>query len=347
MKKTFKLLGIICVIIIFTFSFMACNKKQTLQVFNWGENIDEDLIKEFEDKYDIKITYSTYDTNEDMYLSVKSGKTNYDVVVPSDYMVQKMVRENLLEEINFNNIPNFKEIDESFLGRPFDPENKYSVPYMSGTIGILYNKDIIKEPVDSWNILWNEKYKKQMFILDAQRDAIGMALKRLGYSLNTTNEEELKKAKEELIKQKPLVLAYVQDEVKDRMIAGDGALAVIWSGEGLNLQDEHPNLQYVVPKEGANFWVDSLSIPKGAKNKKEAELFINFMCEKDSALRNASLVGYTTPHKEAQKSQPESIRNNRNAYLPKEILDKCENYEDLGDKLKLYDEVWTEVKVNN
>ena len=344
-KLTRSLFLLICTILVINI-FISCNKSEsiTLEVFNWGENIDMDLLKEFKNKYGIDINYTTYDTNEDMYIAVKSGKSNYDIVVPSDYMLERMANEDLLLKLDKSNIPNINKIDGDFLNRPFDPENQYSVPYMSGTIGILYNKDLVKEPVDSWNILWDEKYSKQIFILDAQRDALGMALKKLGYSLNTTDDKELQEAKDELIKQKPLVLAYVQDEVKDRMIAGEGALAVIWSGEGLNLQDEYPYLQYVVPKEGANFWVDSLAIPKTSKHKKEAELFINFLCEKDPSLRNSKLVGYTTPQMEAKEAQDEHIKNNKNAYLSKDIFKKCENYKDLGEDIKKYDYIWTEVK---
>ncbi|WP_160680750.1 ABC transporter substrate-binding protein [Clostridium sp. C8-1-8] len=346
MKYKYKIITILFTIIV-AFSFTACSSKKEqkiLDVFNWGENIDEGLIKEFENKYDIKINYNTYDTNEFMYQAVKSGKTNYDIVVPSDYMVEKMIKENLLQKLDFNNISNMDKIDSDYLNRPFDPGNKYSVPYMSGTIGIIYNTNLVKEPVDSWNILWDTKYKGEIFMLDAQRDALGVSLKRLGYSLNTTDKSEINKAKEELIKQKPLVRAYVDDEVKDRMVAGEGKLAVIWSGEGLNLQDKYPYLKYIVPKEGANFWVDSLAVPKGAKHKKEAEMFINFLCEKDPSLRNAAEVGYTTPQKEAKEAQADKIKNNKNAYLPKEVLAKCENYRDLGEQLKLYDEAWLEVK---
>lgn len=335
---------ICCVMIIATCS--GCTKKgqTTLNVFNWGDNMDMSLIKDFEAKYNVKVNYSTYDTNEDMYTKVKADTSLYDIVVPSDYMLQKMVKENMLSKLDFSNIPNFKKIDESFLGRPMDPKNEYSVPYMSGTIGIIYNKNLVKEPVDSFNILWNEKYKGQIFMLDAQRDTIGAALKKLGYSLNSTNDNELEAAKKELIKQKPLVLAYVQDDVKDKMIQGEGALATIWSGEGLHLQEKYPHLEYVVPKEGTDFWVDSFAIPKNAKNKREAEIFINFMCERDSALKNASEVGYTTPQIDAKKAQPESVQKNKNAYMPKAMLDKCENYQDLGDNLKKYDRIWTEIK---
>lgn len=346
MKNKYKVFSVLLIILILS-SITSCSseeEKKFLDVFNWGENIDESLLKEFEDKYNVKINYNTYDTNEFMYEAVKSGKTNYDVAVPSDYMVEKMIKEDMLEKLDFDNIPNFNKIDSDYLNREFDPGNKFSIPYMSGTVGILYNSNLVKDPVDSWNILWNPKYKGEIFMLDAQRDAIGISLKRLGYSLNSTDTKQLNEAKNELIKQKSLVRAYVQDEVKDRMIAGEGGLAVIWSGEGLNLQDQYPYLKYVVPKEGANFWVDSLVVPKGSKHKKEAELFINFLCEKEPALKNASEVGYTTPQKEAREAQPDNIKYNKNAYLPKEVLDKCENYKDLGDKLKLYDEVWLEVK---
>ena len=216
---------------------------------------------------------------------------------------------------------------------------------MNGTIGIVYNTELISEDINSWSDMWNPKYRDEIFVLDSQRDAIGMALKYLGYSLNSTDEIELEEAKAALIEQKQLGTIYGADNVKDLMISGERAIAMIWSGEGLTLADEYDNLKYIVPKEGANFWIDSLVIPKGTKNKEAAEIFINFLCEKDSAYRIAEEIGYTTPHEGAMMEQDEDVRNNPGAYMPEEVMDKCESYKYLNtEELLKYEKVWLEVK---
>ena len=320
-----------------------------LNVYNVGDYIDESLISKFEEETGIKVLYETYDTNETMYQKVKSGSTNYDLVFPSDYMVEKMINEGLVQKIDFENIPNMKYIDKSFLNPIYDETNEYSVPYMWGTFGILYNKKMVKEPVDSWDILWDEKYKNRIFMFDTYRDTLGAALKKLGYSLNSENQKEIEEAKELLLEQRKLVdPIYGVDNGTTMIPAGESDINMIWSGEGLNLQDENPNLVYVVPKEGANFWIDSLCIPSNAKNVSGAEKFINFVSDKESALRIADEIGYTTPNKEARLEQPEEVRNNPNAYMPKEIMDRCEIYTDLPkDVKKEYDNAWIQIKSSN
>lgn len=348
MKRSIKYIALICSITLVISLFVGCGKrenKKTINVLNYGENIAEGLLKEFEEKYNIKVNYKTFDDMETMYIEVTSGKTKWDAILVADYMADRMINEDLLQKINKDNIPNIKDMNEDDLGQAFDPNNDYTVPYMNGTIGIVYNKDLVKDKVDSWNIIWNEKYSKQIFVLDAQRDAIGMALKKLGYSLNSTNPKELEEAKQALIAQKPLVLKYGADEVKDLMTSGEASIAMIWSGEGLTLADENDNLEYVVPKEGANFWLDSWAISKNANDKESAEAFINFLSEKENALKIAEEIGYTTPHKLAMEEQPEEVRNNKGAYMPKEVMDKCEVYKYLPqDKLRLYEDIWNEVK---
>lgn len=347
MKKSIKISALVCSLILVFGLFAGCKKsdKKTINVLNYGENIADGIIKEFEEKYNVKVNYKTFDDMETMYIEVSSGKTNWDAVLVADYMADRMIQEGLLQKIDKDKIPNLAQMNESDMGQPFDPNNEYTVPYMNGTIGIIYNKDLVDEPVDSWDIMWNEKYKKQIFVLDAQRDAIGMALKKLGYSLNSTNEKELEEAKQLLIKQKPLVLKYGADEVKDLMTSGEAAIAMIWSGEGLTLVDENENLEYVIPKEGANYWLDSWAIPANANDKATAEEFINFVSGKDNAYKIAEEIGYTTPNKLAMEEQPEEVRNNKGAYMPKDVMDRCEIYEYLPqDKLKLYEEVWNAVK---
>ena len=239
-------------------------------------------------------------------------------------------------------------MSEDYLNLSIDPGNKYSVPYMFGTVGLIYNKDVVTEKVDSWDILWNEKYKNQIFMFNTYRDTIGAALKKLGYSLNSENKDEIEEAKNLLLSQKKLGTIYGSDYGTESIASGETVVNMIWSGEGLNLQDEYDNLEYVVPKEGANFWIDSLCIPKSAKNVEGAEKFINFVSDKENSLRIADEIGYTTPNKEAMEEQDDSIKNNPNAYMPKEIMDRCELYKDLPkDVKKVYDEAWTEIGVES
>ncbi|WP_432663812.1 ABC transporter substrate-binding protein [Wukongibacter baidiensis] len=346
MKNMIRKTAIISFILIMALSLAACGgeKKVTINVYNWGDYIDESVIAEFEEKHGINVNYEMYDTNEAMYQKIKPGAVNYDVAFPSDYMISKMIKEDMLHKIDLNNIPNYKYIDDNFKNLEYDPTNEYSVPYMWGTVGILYNKTMVKEPVDSWNILWDEKYKKQILMQDSQRETVGVALQKLGYSLNTRDLDQLEEAKLELIKQKPLVLAYVVDEVKDKMISGEAALAVVWAGDAVTMIEANPDLDYAVPKEGSNVFVDGMVIPKTSKHKKEAELFINFMCETETALKNTNYIGYSTPHTEAKKKLDKETANNPVAYPSDEVLKTCEVYRDLEDMVKVYDRIWTEVK---
>ena len=353
MKIYKKIISLLTIGVLSATMMVGCGKgtdsTTVLNVYNVGDYIDESLISKFEEETGIKVLYETYDTNETMYQKVKSGSTNYDLVFPSDYMVEKMINEGLVQKIDFENIPNMKYIDKSFLNPIYDETNEYSVPYMWGTFGILYNKKMVKEPVDSWDILWDEKYKNRIFMFDTYRDTLGAALKKLGYSLNSENQKEIEEAKELLLEQRNLVdPVYGVDNGTTMIPAGESDINMIWSGEGLNLQAENPNLVYVVPKEGANFWIDSLCIPSNAKNVSGAEKFINFVSDKESALRIADEIGYTTPNKEARLEQPEEVRNNPNAYMPKEIMDRCEIYTDLPkDVKKEYDNAWIQIKSSN
>lgn len=339
---------ILSVIILSTSLLVGCgeNKKTetVLSVYNVGDYIDEELIGKFEEETGIKIQYQTYDTNEMMYQKVKSGSTNYDLVFPSDYMVEKMKSENLIQKIDFNNIPNFKYIEESFKNPIYDETNEYSVPYMWGTFGILYNTKMVNNKVDSWDILWDQNYKGNIMMFDSVRDTIGIALKKLGYSMNTTNIKEINEAKELLLKQKNLVLAYVNDEGKDRLLGEEAAMGIIYSGDAVMLMEENPNLKYVIPKEGSNKWVDAMCIPVSAKHKKEAEMFINFLLEPENAKVNAEYIGYSIPNIGALKLLDKEITNNSVAYPSKNILDKCETFIDLGKDIKTYDRAWIELK---
>lgn len=318
----------------------------TINVFNWGDYIGETTIEDFEKAYPgIKVNYQNFSTNEDMYVKIKTGGSPFDVAIPSDYMIKRMLDEGLLNKINMENIPNYKYIDDRFKNLSFDPDNQYSVPYMWGTVGILYNKTMVSDPVDSWDILWNKKYEKQIVMPDSERDSIGVTLKMMGLSMNTKNISELELARDKLIEQKPLVLSYAVDEVKDMMIAESAALAVVWSGDAYYCMSENENLSYVIPKEGTNYWFDSMVIPSTSKHQKEAEIFINYMCETETAFNNADYIGYATPHKEVMKMLDPDLVSDRSAYPLQEDLAKYEIFEYPGDEInKEYNRIWTEIK---
>ncbi|MBP1889564.1 spermidine/putrescine transport system substrate-binding protein [Clostridium moniliforme] len=349
--KKFKVLTAIALSVVIIMGFITgCSKdkdnekttSKQLNVYNWGDYIDPNLITKFEKETGIKVNYSTYDTNETMYSKIKDGSSNYDIVVPSDYMIEKMIKENLLEKIDYKEIPNYKYIGKEFKHLPYDPNDEYSVPYMWGTIGIVYNPDIVKKPVDSWNILWDKDYKGQIAMFDSVRDAMAISLKRLGYSMNSTNPAEINKAANELIKEKPLVQAYMVDEVKDAMVSGEIAIAPVWSGDAVYIMDENPKIKYVVPKEGTNKWFDCLAIPKGAKHKKEAEQFINFLCDPENALTNVEYIGYQTPNTKTFEMLPKEVQEQ---YPTKKELKNAEVFKDLNHKaLQEYNDAWIKIR---
>lgn len=348
-NKVFKCLSLAGLFVIGSTLFIGCsNKPESISFFNYGANIDDETLRQFEAEYNIQVNVSTFDDMENMYQKITAGNSGYDVILVSDALLPRMIEEELLHPLNKDNIPNITQMDEAYMDLSIDPGNSYSVPYMFGTVGIVYDKNVVTEPVDSWNIMWDEKYKGQVFMFDTYRDTIGAALKSLGYSLNTSNADELEAAKELLLTQRQLVdPIYGVDNGTTMIARGETAINMIWSGEGLNLQDEHDNLQYVIPKEGVNFWIDSLAIPKDAPSPEAAEKFINFVSSKESALRIADEIGYTTPNKEAQLEQPEHIRSNPNAYMPEELMRISEFYSDLPLEVRqAYDYLWTEVKVN-
>ena len=345
-KSVVRNIAIILTSAVFVGLFTGCgnNSKTTLKVYNWGDYIDESVIESFEEEYGIDVVYDTFATNEDMYVKIKSGGSDYDVAFPSDYMIERMIKEDMLEKIDFNNIPNMKYIDEKFTNLEYDPNNEYSVPYMWGTVGIIYNKTMVKETIDSWKILWDEQYSKQIFMLDSSRDSIGITLKMLGYPINTRDKQQLEEAKSVLIKQKPLVLSYMGDDIKDAMIAGQAALAVVWSGDAVYMKRENPDLEYIIPKEGSNLWFDAMVVLKGGKKKKEAEMFINYLCETEIAYKNTDYIGYSTPHTEAKNMLEPDVINDRTAYPTDEQLENCEVFQSLTDVIKDYDRMWTEIK---
>lgn len=347
MNKKRKIVLMLIGLILLSLGLSACKRdRPTIYVYNWGDYIDETILAEFEKETGTRVIYDTYATNEDMYVKIKSGGSSYDVIFPSDYMLTRMLEEEMLEKIDLVKIPNYKHVEKRFMGLDYDPKNQYSLPYMWGTVGILYNTTMVDDEVNSWDILWDPKYSKEILMLDSQRDSIGVALLKLGYSLNTLNPDELAAAGELLKEQKPLVLAYVVDEGQDKMIAGEAALAVVWSGEATNARQDNPDLAFAIPKEGTNIWFDVMAIPKGAKNKSGAMRFLNFMNDPAIALRNAEYTGYAIPNGTARAMLDPEINLDRSIYPEEEDLVNAEIFVNLGQTLKDYDRIWTEVKAH-
>lgn len=328
-----------------------------LNVYNWGEYIDEDVISQFEDETGIQVIYDVFETNEEMYPVIEAGAVKYDVVCPSDYMIQRMAQNNLLSEINFDNVPNYKEIGQEYLdiSKGFDPENKYSVPYCWGTMGILYNTKRLEElgvPAPTkWSDLWDERLSGEILMQNSVRDAFTVALKMEGYSLNSTNPDELAKARDLLIEQKPLVQAYVIDQVRDKMIGGEAAVGVIYSGEMLYIQEAVADqgldydLEYVIPEEGTNYWIDSWVIPANAEHKENAEKWIDFLCRPDIAKKNFEYITYATPNTGAYDLLDDDLKNNKALFPDLDKLPNCEIIQYLGDDVDtIYNDMWKEIK---
>ena len=267
-------------------------------------------------------------------------KNKYDVLVPSDYMIDRLIKEGKVEKLNKANITNLSNVASEYLNPAYDPQNEYVVPYMTGTVGILYNKKMVTEAVDSWDVLWDSKYKGQIWMWDSMRDVIGMSLKRLGYSMNSTNEAELNAAKQALMEQSKLLRGYAEEEARDAMIADEGALALVYAGEAKFAIDQNPNLAYVIPKEGSNKFVDGFVIVKDAKNKDAAEKFINFMCRANIAVRNMTSTGYTSPIKGAWTE----FGNNSIMFPSDSELSRCEAFLYDAGATELYNKIWSQVR---
>lgn len=346
MKKILSLVFVLCILV---GTFSGCgDKRTTINVYNVGDYIDEEVIALFEkENPDIRVNYETYYSNEEMYIKVKNKSSAYDVVFPSDYMVERMVAEGLLNKINYDNIPNIKNIGEQYMYLDYDKNREYTVPYMWGTMGILYNKDMVDEKdMNSWNAIYDKKYSGDIFMLDSERDVISITLKMLGYSMNSKDDKELDKALDALVKQKPLVKAYCGDEVKDKMIANEGAMTIAWSGDAVYCMELNESLRYSVPKEGSNLWFDSMVIPTTSQHQAEAEKFINFMCRPDIAKKNAEYIGYSTANTEGQKLLDEDVRNDEMRYPDLNTLENMEIFKYDPELSEKYSELWQQVKVN-
>ena len=316
------------------------NYVEEINVYNAAEYMDESTIKDFEKQFKIKVNYSEFESNEDMYTEIIKSPTKYDVLIPSDYMIDRLIKESRVEKFNKTNVPNISNIATEYLNPDYDKQNEYVVPYMTGTVGILYNKKLVKEEVDSWNILWDSKYKGQIWMWDSMRDVIGVSLKRLGYSMNSNDNNELNEAKKALISQLSLLRGYSEEESRDAMIADEGALALVYSGEAKFAMDQNPNLDYVIPKEGSNKFVDGFVIVKGTRHKEAAEKFINFMCGSNIAVRNMTTTGYTSPIKGAWRE----FGNNKVMFPSEEELSRCEAFLYNASGTEKYNKMWKEIR---
>lgn len=342
MKK--RLILIMALLLVVSAVTAGCGEsKPTVNVYNWGDYIDPEVMAIFEEEYGIRVVYDTYATNEDLYVKMKQGGSSYDVVFPSDYMIERMIREELIQEIDLDRITMLSKIDERFMNLEYDPENRFSVPYMWGTVGILYNTTMVERPLTSWADLWDEEFAGEIIMLNSQRDTLAVALKKLGYSMNTRSIQELEEARDELIAQKPIVYAYLGDEVKDIIVGGEAAIAVVWSGDAVAMMDENPDLEYVYPSEGTNLWFDAMVIPSNAQNVEAAEKFIDFMTRPEIAAMNADYIGYSSPIPEAVRMLDEEIQNSMVAYPTDDLLENTEVFKDPQDIITEYDRIWTEI----
>lgn len=350
-----KVISFFCLFLLITAcvscSFSAFAAGESINVYNWGEYIDQDVLDMFYDETGIKVNYTTYDSNETMYSKIVSGAASYDVVVPSDYMISKMAQEGLLAELDFNNIPNYKYIGDEYKGLEYDPDEKYSVSYTWGTVVVIYNTKFVDEEDvkdESVNLLWNEKYAGKILMFDNPRDAFGLALKKAGYSLNSLNENDWSEAQKLLKEQKPLVQAYVMDQIFDKMASEEAWIAPYYAGDAYTIQQDNPDISFYLPKEGSNFFTDAMCVLKSSQNKENAEKFINFMCRTDIALMNAEEIGYGTPQTETYKLLDEEVSSNELLYPSTEKLrNQTEVFINLPSNISmLQSALWTSLKVD-
>lgn len=361
MKKNKNFL-LLVFLVIFTFlpvtvlcgyGFGSSENHITINVYNWGEYISTgvegslDVNGQFTKETGINVNYTTFQSNEELFAKLSGGGASYDVIIPSDYMISRLIENNMLERLDFKNIPNYKFISDNFKNRPHDANNEYSVPYTWGLMGIFINRSMVDEPLDEigWDILWNKKYADKILMFDNSRDAFAISLMRLGYSINTLNPKEWNIAADELKKQRPLVQAYVMDQIYDKMGNGEAAIAPYYSGDAGIMVKSNPNISFVVPKSGTNLFMDAMCVPKGCTHKKEAEQYINFMCRTDIALANATYTNYSTPQTEAYKELPEETKSNKVFYPSQDIIKNTEVFINLPKDINQnINDLWIEIK---
>ncbi len=347
MKKVVSLVLVLFALLSLVF-VSGCDDANTITVCNWGQYISNgeddtlDVIAEFEAQTGIKVKYRMFQTNEALYSKMKAGSGKYDVIFPSDYMVEKLINEGMLAKLDYSNIPNFSNIMDDFKNLPYDPTNEYTVPYFWGTVGIIYNSKYITEPVDSWDILWDEQYAGKVLMFDNPRDAFGVALKALGYSLNSTNEDELRQAADLLKKQD---FVYVMDQVFEKLPAENAILGVYYAGDYFTMAADNPDLAFAVPEEGTNVFNDAMCIPVTSTKKDLAEQFINFMLEAEIGLANTDYVGYSTPNSAVFELLDDESKSSTISYP--EVQDNWEHFIDLpAETAEIMQELWIDVKAS-
>lgn len=352
MKKTLSVIAVLCLTA--ALFLPGCGKSaQKLYVYNWGEYISDgsegslDANKAFEDKYGIEVIYDTFDNNEVMYSKIKDGGVSYDILIPSDYMIERMIKEDMLQKIDFENVPNYKYIDAKYKGLAYDPGNEYSVPYNVGMIGLIYNTKMVKQSPTSWAALWDKEFSKEILMINNPRDAFGIAHGLLGIDYNTTKAADWNAAAEKLKEQKPLVQAYVNDEIYNKMESGEAALAPYYAGDFLAMHDNNPDLAFVYPSEGVNFFVDAMCIPKNAQNKSAAELYIDFMLSPEIALANAEYLCYASPNTSVVNNENYSLADNKILYPDQASMPKTQIFTNLPQEtLNLMSGLWDDVKAS-
>ncbi len=320
-------------------------KKVTLHLFTWSDYTEETVVKQFGERFGIKVASDTFGSNEELLAKLQGGASGYDVVVPSDYMVSILIKQGLLAEIDPAKIPNLAHVYKHLKGLYYDPQNAYSVPYLWGTTGIGYNADLVTPPPASWKVLWDQRYKGKISLLNDEREVFGMALRAAGESLNTTEPAKLDAAKARLMAQKPLVKTYTSENYDQLLVSGEVALAHGWSGTILRAAAERPSIKYVIPREGGTIWQDNLCVLTSSKHKDEAMAFINFLLEPKTAALITSKVKYASASEEARLFVPKEIAQNPAIYPPASVVARLEWIKDVGDAIKLYDRAWTELKV--
>ncbi len=323
-----------------------------INVYNWGEYISDgsdgmmNINEEFTRRTGIKVNYTNYASNEDLYAKLKSGGAIYDIIIPSDYMIGRLISENMLEKLDYSNIPNYSNIIEKYKNLYFDPTNEYSVPYNVGLVGLVYNTKLVEGTPDSWNILWDEKYSNKILMFNNPRDAFSIAQFLLGIDVNTQDNADWDAAAKKLEEQKPLVQSYVMDEVFNKMESGEAALAPYYAGDLMSMKLNNPDLAVVFPKEGTNIFVDSICIPRGTQNKKAAEMYINFLLEPDVALANAEYLHYATPNKTVLENPDYSLAGEKDIYPPDDVLANTEYFHNLPkETLEYMTKKWDDLKI--
>ena len=340
---------ILCILIAFSACAMgsASASAEELTVFNWFDYIDPAVIDLFEDETGITVKYVNFTTNEEMYTKLEAGAGTYDVIFPSEYMIERMIAHDMLEELDLSAMPNFANVMDRLKDPSYDPGNRFSVPYMWGTLGYLYNSEMVDEELTSWSALFDEKYAGNVIMMNSMRDSIGLALKYLGYSMNTRNEAELNEAKDLLIKQKQdkIQCGYLLDETKDKMVGGEAAIGVVYSGDAQYAIEKNESLVYVVPEEGSNIWVDGMCIPKGSKNVEGAMKFIDFLCREDIAAMNFDYIYYCSPIQAVVDGLDEEEAAQSTINPSEDVVSRCEYFNDVEDVMSLYENVWMEIRL--